>query len=52
MDSRLRTARTSLKVSPAETEETFFNRPILVVPDDDHSQREQRYAGLGKTNAG
>ncbi len=52
MDSRLRTARTSLKVSPAETEEAFFNRPILVVPDHTHSQREQRYAGLGKTNAG
>jgi uncharacterized protein len=40
------------KVSAPETEEVFFNRPILVVPDDEHSNRERRYAALGKTNAG
>ena len=39
-------------VSRAETEQVFFNRPILVVPDEEHSQRERRYAALGKTNAG
>jgi hypothetical protein len=40
------------RVSRPETEEAFFNRPILVVLDVEHSQREQRYAALGKTNAG
>ena len=40
------------RVSRLETEEVFFNRPILVVPDEEHSQRERRYAGLGQTNAG
>lgn len=40
------------KVSRSEAEEIFFNHPILVVLDEEHSQREQRYAVLGKTNAG
>ncbi len=40
------------RVSRLEAEKVFFNRPILVVPDEEHSQRERRYAGLGKTNAG
>ena len=29
----------------------FFNRPILVAPDAAHSQKERRFAALGKTNA-
>ena len=40
------------QVSQAECEQIFFNRPILVAPDDKHSQRESRYAALGQTNAG
>jgi len=40
------------RVSQAECEEIFFNRPILVAPDDEHSQKEPRYAALGRTNAG
>ena len=38
------------KVTRAECEEVFFNRPILVAPDSGHSQREVRYASLGVTN--
>jgi len=40
------------RVSDAECGQAFFNRPILVVPDDTHSQGEPRCAALGQTNAG
>ncbi len=40
------------RVSDAECEQVFFNRPILVAPDRVHSQAEPRYAALGQTAAG
>ncbi len=40
------------RVSQAEAEQVFFNRPVVVAPDLAHSQREIRYAALGKTVAG
>jgi len=40
------------RVSKAECEQVFFNRPIRVAPDETHSQREPRRAALGRTNAG
>lgn len=40
------------RVSRAEAEQIFFNRPILVVADAKHSQRETRLAALGQTNEG
>ena len=40
------------RVSRAEAEQIFFNRPILVVADAKHSQRETRFAALGQTNEG
>ena len=30
----------------------FFNRPLLVAPDETHSRREVHYAALGQTNGG
>ena len=39
------------QVSRGECEQVFFNRPLLVAPDIEHSQREPRYAALGQTNA-
>jgi uncharacterized protein len=38
------------QVSHGECEEVFFNRPLLVAPDTGHSQRERRYAALGRTS--
>jgi len=38
------------KVSLAESEQVFFNEPLLVLTDDRHSQNEARYHALGKTN--
>ena len=39
-------------VTQAETEQVFFNRPVLVMPDVQHSQVEARYYVLGRSNAG
>jgi len=39
-------------VSPAETEQVFFNRPVLLTPDIGHSLVEARYYVLGRSNAG
>ena len=36
-------------VSQAEAESVFFNDPLIVVADAQHSQREQRFNALGKT---
>ncbi len=38
------------KVSRLESEQLFFNRPILVATDDEHSQGESRYFVLGRTD--
>lgn len=38
-------------VSQAEAERVFFNEPLLVLPDPQHSsQKEFRYHALGKTD--
>jgi uncharacterized protein len=39
-------------VSMAEAEQVFFNSPLLVLPDAEHSQVEPRFHALGKTNEG
>lgn len=38
------------KVSFIESEEIFFNEPLLVELDHDHSKTENRYFALGKTD--
>ncbi len=40
----------SHKVSPNECEEIFFNHPLLVTDDHQHSIIEKRYYSLGHTN--
>ena len=40
------------EVSPGECEQVFFQRPIRIAPDREHSQSEPRYAALGQTAAG
>jgi uncharacterized protein len=39
------------QVSKGEAEQVFFNRPIVVASDEKHSEKETRYAALGKTDA-
>jgi len=38
-------------VSPIECEELFFNQPLVVVSDEKHSQNEERFYALGRTNS-
>ena len=37
-------------VSQSEAEQIFFNQPLLVLADEEHSNREARYHALGITN--
>lgn len=39
-------------VSTAETEQVFFNAPLLFLEDVSHSQQELRLHALGKTDEG
>ena len=38
-------------VSPFECEQIFFNQPLIVAPDEAHSQDEPRFYALGRTDA-
>ena len=38
------------RVSDGECEEVFFNLPLLLSPDEAHSEHENRYHVLGQTN--
>jgi uncharacterized protein len=40
------------EVSQAETEQLFFNEPLLVLADDRHSLVEARVHALGRTDDG
>ena len=37
------------QVSAAECEQVFFQRPVLIASDPEHSQDEPRFAALGQT---
>jgi hypothetical protein len=39
----------SHRVSAAECEQVFFQRPLRIAPDSRHSWNETRYAALGQT---
>jgi hypothetical protein len=40
------------RVTAAECEQIFFNRPLVVAEDVEHSQTEGRFYALGQTDAG
>lgn len=40
------------KIMWSESEQVFFNEPLYVDPDIDHSHTEERFRALGKTNSG
>jgi uncharacterized protein len=40
------------RVAPTECEELFFNRPLVVAQDEEHSVAEERIYGLGQSDAG
>ena len=37
-------------VAPVESEQVFFNNPLMIVADIKHSKEETRYFALGKTD--
>ncbi|MEW6516651.1 MAG: BrnT family toxin [candidate division FCPU426 bacterium] len=37
-------------VKPIECEQVFFNEPLVVTDDENHSGQEKRYYALGKTD--
>ena len=39
-------------ITQAECEQAFFNLPFLVFDDSRHSQNEERFYALGRTDAG
>ena len=39
-------------VSRGETEQTFFNEPLVLLRDDKRTQREPRFHALGETGDG
>jgi uncharacterized protein len=40
------------QVMPTECEELFFNRPLIVGSDEQHSTGEERFYALGQTDGG
>lgn len=40
------------RVSAAECEQAFFNRPLVALPDEQHSTDETRYYALGQSDSG
>lgn len=40
------------RVTPEEAEDVFFNEPLVVRSDVQHSRQEKRYYALGQTAAG
>ena len=38
-------------VSPAECEQIFFNRPLVIQDDIKHSEAEKRFYALGRTDS-
>ena len=49
-DGNSRKSTDKHRVTQAEAEQVFFNQPLLVVPDSQHSRLEQRYHALGVTD--
>jgi hypothetical protein len=40
------------QVSALECEQVFFNRPLIALPDERHSDSEPRFYALGQTDSG
>ena len=47
-----RKSETKHDASQPESEQIFFNQPILILEDTKHSQAENRYHALGITDSG
>lgn len=50
-DGNSRKSESKHEVAQSETEQVFFNDPLLILPDADHSASEQRLHALGRTDS-
>jgi uncharacterized DUF497 family protein len=51
-DGNARKSKEKHDVSQAESEQAFFNDPLLLLLDEIHTKKEARYHAYGKTNVG
>ena len=51
-EGNLDKSATAHRVEFWESEEVFFKQPFIVLPDERHSAKEERYYALGKTDLG
>ena len=51
-DGNIEKNRESHRVPFWEAEEIFFNEPLVIMADREHSAEETRYLALGQTNSG
>ena len=51
-DGNARKSQLKHSVSQSESEQIFFNDPLLVLPDSKHSHMEPRFHALGQTDSG
>jgi len=51
-DGNLEKNRDLHRVPFWEAEEIFFNEPLVVTADKEHSKKESRYLALGQTDSG
>ena len=49
-EGNARKSITKHDVSQLEAEQVFFNQPLLILADKEHSQAEVRFHALGKTD--
>ena len=49
-DGNSRKSEEKHDVSQSEAEQVFFNQPLLILADEEHSKQEVRYHALGRTN--
>jgi len=40
------------RVAPTECEQAFFNKPLIALPDEKHSEHEERLFALSQTDKG
>jgi|TARA_B110000263_G_C15259101_1_gene487929 uncharacterized DUF497 family protein len=49
-DGNFRKSAEKHEVGQSESEQVFFNKPLLVLIDESHSELETRYHALGKSD--
>ncbi|MEN8253825.1 MAG: BrnT family toxin [Patescibacteria group bacterium] len=51
-DGNIKKNKIKHKVDIKEAERIFFNKPLIIIEDEGHSQKEKRHIAFGKTDKG